>query len=80
MVELFEVPGEVSPMDQPNVLNALVLAASAVQQQVQTGTKQLQHWEKQKMYYPTLQVISKHWVRKRPRAVKLTFCCLEYLR
>lgn len=58
MVELFEVPGEASPMDQQNVLNALVLAASAVQQQVQTGTKQLQYWEKQKMYYPTLQVLS----------------------
>lgn len=58
MVELFEVPGEASPLDQPNVLNALVLAASATQQQVQTGTKQLQHWEKQKMYYPTLQVFS----------------------
>lgn len=58
MVELFEVPGEASPMDQQNVLNALVLAASAVQQQVQTGTKQLQYWEKQKMYYPTLQVFS----------------------
>lgn len=60
MVELFEVPGEASPMDQSNVLNALVLAASATQQQVQTGTKQLQHWEKQKMFYPTLQVSSDH--------------------
>lgn len=64
MVELFEVPGEVSPMNQSNVLNALALAASSVQQEVQTGTKQLQHWEKQKMYYPTLQVCSKHSVRK----------------
>lgn len=64
MVELFEVPGEASPMNQPNVLSALVLAASAVQQQVQTGTKQLQHWEKQKMYYPTLQVFSKHLLPK----------------
>lgn len=56
MTEMFEVPGETSPMNQSNVLNALVLAASATQHQVQAGTKQLQHWEKQKMYYPTLQV------------------------
>lgn len=45
-------------MNQSNVLNALVLAASSTQQQVQTGTKQLQYWEKQKLYYPTLQVLS----------------------
>lgn len=56
MAMMLEVSGETSPMSRQNVLNALVLAASATQQQVQTGTKQLQHWEKQKMYYPMLQV------------------------
>lgn len=58
MPDMIEVPGEASPMSQSNVLNALVLAASSTQQQVQTGTKQLQYWEKQKLYYPTLQVLS----------------------
>lgn len=58
MAEPIEVPGEASPLNQPNVLNALVLAASSTQQQVQTGTKQLQHWERQRLYYPTLQVLS----------------------
>ncbi|KAJ5309675.1 uncharacterized protein N7443_002136 [Penicillium atrosanguineum] len=57
MPDMFEVPGEASPMSQANVLNALFLAASSTQQQVQTGTKQLQFWEKQKLYYPTLQNI-----------------------
>ncbi|KAJ5678244.1 uncharacterized protein N7477_003877 [Penicillium maclennaniae] len=57
MPDMIEVLGEASPMSQANVLNALVLAASSTQQQVQTGTKQLQYWEKQKLYYPTLQNI-----------------------
>jgi hypothetical protein len=51
-----ELPGEANPLSLPNVLNALVLAASSTQQQVQTGTKQLQHWEKQEKYYCYLQV------------------------
>lgn len=50
-----ELPGEANPLSLPNVLNALVLAASSTQQQVQTGTKQLQHWEKQEKYYCYLQ-------------------------
>jgi hypothetical protein len=63
MPNMIEVPGEASPLSQANVLNALLLAASSTQQQVQTGTKQLQHWEKQKLYYPTLQVFSRHLTR-----------------
>lgn len=51
-----ELPGEANPLSLPNVLNALVLAASSTQQQVQTGTKQLQHWEKQEKYHSYLQV------------------------
>ncbi|KAJ5625877.1 hypothetical protein N7510_002186 [Penicillium lagena] len=50
-----EVSGEANPLSPQNVLNALVLAASATQQQVQTGTQQLQNWEKQPMYYSFLQ-------------------------
>lgn len=56
MVKAIEVPGEANPLSPQNVLNALVLAASSTQQQVQTGTQQLQRWEKQGMYYPFLQV------------------------
>lgn len=56
MVQVIEVPGEANPLTPQNVLNALVLAASSTQQQVQTGTQQLQNWEKQGMYYPYLQV------------------------
>lgn len=50
-----EVPGEANPLSPQNVLHALVLAASATQQQVQTGTQQLQNWEKQPMYYSFIQ-------------------------
>ncbi|KAL4896681.1 armadillo-type protein [Aspergillus ambiguus] len=52
-----ELPGEANPLTLSNVLNALVLAASSTQQQVQTGTKQLQHWEKQEKYHSYLQDI-----------------------
>jgi hypothetical protein len=51
-----EVEGEANPLSAQNVLHALVLAASSTQQQVQTGTQQLQNWEKQGMYYTFLQV------------------------
>ncbi|KAJ5818437.1 hypothetical protein N7474_004028 [Penicillium riverlandense] len=50
-----EVSGEANPLSPQNVLHALVLAASTAQQQVQTGTQQLQNWEKQPMYYSFLQ-------------------------
>lgn len=52
-----EVQGETNPLTPQNVLNALVHAASSSQQQVQTGTEQLQYWEKQGMYYSFLQVL-----------------------
>ncbi|KAF9895413.1 hypothetical protein FE257_000319 [Aspergillus nanangensis] len=52
---VIEVPGETNPLSLHNVYNALVLAASSTQQQVQTGTRQLQHWEKHEEYYRYLQ-------------------------
>ncbi|THC92545.1 hypothetical protein EYZ11_007998 [Aspergillus tanneri] len=55
MAQVVELPGESSPLTLQNVLSALVLAASSTQQQVQTGTKQLQNWETQEKYYSFLQ-------------------------
>ncbi|KAJ5403372.1 hypothetical protein N7509_003243 [Penicillium cosmopolitanum] len=50
-----EVPGESNPLSLQNVVNSLVLAASSSQQQVQTGTKQLQNWERIPAYHAFLQ-------------------------
>ncbi|PYI13913.1 putative importin 11 [Aspergillus violaceofuscus CBS 115571] len=55
MASIIELAGEANPLTPHNVLNALILAASSTQQQVQTGTQQLQNWEKQEMYYTYLQ-------------------------
>ncbi|PYH43275.1 putative importin 11 [Aspergillus saccharolyticus JOP 1030-1] len=55
MASIVELAGEANPLTPHNVLNALVLAASSTQQQVQTGTQQLQNWEKQELYYTYLQ-------------------------
>ncbi|KAE8152145.1 armadillo-type protein [Aspergillus avenaceus] len=55
MAHVIEVVGESNPLSPQNVLNALMLAASSTQQQVQTGTQQLQNWEKQEKYYTYLQ-------------------------
>ncbi|PWY72374.1 importin 11 [Aspergillus heteromorphus CBS 117.55] len=55
MASIAELAGEANPLTPQNVLNALVLAASSTQQQVQTGTQQLQNWEKQENYYTHLQ-------------------------
>lgn len=63
MNDVVEVPGEANPLTAQNLLNSLAAAASSVQQQVQIGTQQLQHWEKQIGFYPLLQVGHKmhHW-------------------
>ena len=53
----FELSGEANPLDLQNVLNALMLASSSTQQQVQTGAQQLQNWEKQAKYYSFVQVL-----------------------
>ncbi|PYI06330.1 importin 11 [Aspergillus sclerotiicarbonarius CBS 121057] len=55
MAPIVELAGEANPLAPQNVLNALVLAASSTQQQVQSGTQQLQNWEKQENYYTLLQ-------------------------
>ncbi|EED16670.1 importin 11, putative [Talaromyces stipitatus ATCC 10500] len=55
MADAIEVPGETNPLTAQNLLNCLLAAASSVQQQVQIGAQQLQHWEKQVGFYPLLQ-------------------------
>ncbi|KAL4765716.1 putative importin 11 [Aspergillus foveolatus] len=55
MAHVIELAGESNPLTPQNVLNSLIQAASSTQQQVQTGTKQLQNWEKQEKYYTFLQ-------------------------
>lgn len=71
MAHVVELPGESNPLTPQNVLNALVLAASSTQQQVHTGTQQLQNWEKQENYYTSLQVI---WCR-----IIFSRFCLTYV-
>jgi hypothetical protein len=56
MAPAIELPGEASPLTHRHVVDALVLAASSTQQQVQTGTKQLENWERQALYHVMLQV------------------------
>jgi hypothetical protein len=51
-----EVPGEANPLTEGILFNVLRSASSADQTQVQTGTKQLQQWEKAQGFYPLLQV------------------------
>ncbi|KAL4961329.1 putative importin 11 [Aspergillus stella-maris] len=55
MAQVIELAGESNPLTPQNVLNSVIQAASSTQQQVQTATKQLQHWEKQEKYYTFLQ-------------------------
>lgn len=57
MAQAVELPGEANPMNLQNVLNAVIMAASSTQQQVQTGAQQLQNWEKHEKYYTYLQVL-----------------------
>lgn len=51
-----EVPGEANPLTEGILYHVLRSAASADPNQIQTGTKQLQEWEKARGYYPLLQV------------------------
>jgi hypothetical protein len=55
-----EVPGEANPLTEGILFNVLRSASSADQTQVQTGTKQLQEWEKAQGFYPLLQVRWSH--------------------
>lgn len=52
-----EVPGEANPLTESTLLQVLRSAASADQQQVQSGTKQLQRWEKAPGFYQHLQSV-----------------------
>ncbi|GAB7347398.1 hypothetical protein MBLNU459_g4324t1 [Dothideomycetes sp. NU459] len=52
-----EVPGEASPLTEDVLLHVLRSAASTDPQQIQTGTKQLQQWEKAAGYYKHLQSV-----------------------
>lgn len=58
-----ELPGEANPLNRQTLFNALVAAAGTTQQQVQTGSQQLQNWEKQEGYYSLLQVSTNCFVQ-----------------
>lgn len=52
-----EVPGEANPLSESTLLHVLKSAASPNPQQIQTGTKQLQEWERAPGYYRHLQSV-----------------------
>ncbi|KAF9690716.1 hypothetical protein EKO04_011275 [Ascochyta lentis] len=52
-----EVPGEANPLTEGILFHVLRSAASTDPQQIQTGTKQLQAWEKARAFYPLLQSV-----------------------
>lgn len=51
-----EVPGEANPLTEGILYHVLRSASSTDPNQIQTGTKQLQVWEKSSGFYPLLQV------------------------
>lgn len=52
-----EVSGEANPLTEGMLLHVLKSASSNDQHQIQTGTKQLQNWEKAAGYYKHLQSV-----------------------
>jgi len=50
-----EVPGEANPLSENLLVHSLRSASSSDPHQIQTGTKQLQQWEKSPGYYVHLQ-------------------------
>ena len=50
-----EVPGGANPLTENLLVHSLQSAASSDPHQIQTGTKQLQSWEKSQGYYVHLQ-------------------------
>ncbi|KAH7066090.1 armadillo-type protein [Paraphoma chrysanthemicola] len=52
-----EVPGEANPLTEGILYHVLRSASSTNPQQIQTGTKQLQEWEKAAGFYPLLQSV-----------------------
>ena len=51
-----EVSGEANPLTAQTLYQALTSASSTNQQQVKTGTQQLQNWEQQPGFHSSLQV------------------------
>lgn len=56
-VGAIELPGEANPLAQGILFHVLRSASSSDPTQVQTGTKQLQTWEKAQGFYPLLQSV-----------------------
>ncbi|KAF1916652.1 armadillo-type protein [Ampelomyces quisqualis] len=56
-VAAIEVPGEANPLSQGILFRVLRSASSTDPHQIQSGTKQLQHWEKAGGFYPLLQTV-----------------------
>lgn len=52
-----EVPGEANPLNEHTLINILSSAASSDPQQIQSGAKQLERWEKVPGYYKHLQSV-----------------------
>jgi len=52
-----EVPGEANPLTENTLLHSLQAASSNNPHQIQSGTKQLQQWEKSSGYYKHLQSV-----------------------
>lgn len=52
-----EVPGEANPLTEGILYHVLRSASSSDPTQIQTGTKQLQTWEKTARFYPLLQSV-----------------------
>ena len=50
-----EAPGEANPLNTQTLFQVLVSASSSDPHQIQTGTKQLQNWEKSPGFYSGLQ-------------------------
>ncbi|KAI9838840.1 MAG: hypothetical protein M1819_004046 [Sarea resinae] len=55
MASVVELSAAANPLTSQTLFHVLQAAASTYQQQVQTGTQQLQSWEKQSGYYSLLQ-------------------------
>ena len=52
-----EVPGEANPLTEGILYHVLRSASSSDPNQIQTGTKQLQEWEKTRGFYQLLQAV-----------------------
>jgi hypothetical protein len=75
-----EVPAEANPLTEGILFHVLRSASSADPNQIQTGTKQLQQWEKARGFYPLLQVCihseGSHTATNAPSLSSWTSLCL----